>query len=601
MAPKFINELRDSVDIPLSLPNRLLCQFTAAGISIYTTNFSRLAHTRYKASTNGERLFSYCLTNLPVFHAADPHLQFGWHENSIWRNFGVHQFEYEHLLLIAAIAECLPEAYAGSVLSYLADDCEEEDRPKPSLAQWTAFARALNGVIITSDFALTLDDRMRLDPYRVTSGHSLSCTNSLIPPADFAQAVRALSDLSLAEAGQLTLVGGNFLGWFAAMAELFLGINVQISSRDGEVLHVFHADSKAWLYLIFVDDVNNLTPTAQSQNSRTPLLKVMCSPDKEASTIPRVPFTGRVAWDSLLPKTFESSFHRIAHQDSKCLVQSIGGLARLFEVLAQDPNTPETLISQENRNNPASLGAGLIQTICNWFPELRHLQGRFERLQKLGVEEAGHKCDEGAQGFVRLCGCTICSAVPYYASEDPGTLPQSFCLLAIMETILNLGLAMSRITVTSKVYPSRAGILCIYQRQVQKLLDAKNMARQGDEAEAYARPIVLFGRDWNANYARRLQNAVAIFSGSWPRNDLPENLVAISHEGICANILGVQHGDRRARRQDADVIRVQAGHVAWKQKAYSRLCFGSPKGISDSDYTWEEIHCDHISQPLYCK
>lgn len=603
MPPNTTNELRDSVDAPITYTNRLLGQFSNASISTYTLSFSRIAHTKYKSSTGGERVFNFCLTNLPVYVATDDNLQFGWNEKSIWRNMGLHLYEYEHLLLVAAIVECLPEFYAAAVLTLMADEHEDEERVRPALASWAALARSLNGLLTASEFALIIDDRMRLNPHRVTSGHSTKCTNSMISPADFANALLALGNLSIAGSGQLSLVGGNFLGWFCAFAEMFLEVNVQVTSGDGAELYATHTNSKALLRLIYVDDFEALAANVQMQDPKSVALTVMCGPDAEASAIPRLPFTGRLGWEALLPKVFEHSFHRIAHQDSKFLVQSIGGMARALQIMAEDPDTPEELVSQENRHNPASFGVGLIKTICDWFPELRHLQGRMERLQKLtDIQEVGGKCDAGAVGFASTCGCTICALLPYDAATDPRTLPESFCLLAIMETIINLGLAMSRITVVPKLYPSRAGVLGLYQRQVQKLLSSNKSMAGTTDSSSHQRLNTLFLRDWNAGYSVRLQTAIALFSGSWPEHDLHENLVALSHEGICAYVLGVQYGDEKsARRKDADVIRVQGGHIAWKQKIYNRACLGPPQGISRSDYTWEPIKCSHLSKELHLK
>lgn len=616
MAPKMTNELRDgTMDTPLKFSNTLLSQFSFADVHVYTMNFARVSTVIYEPSTSGERVINHCLTNLPVYVAADDRLQFGWNEQYIYRNFGLHQFEYHHILLISAMSECLPEVYVAAVLSHLSDRHETEERIKPTIESWTGIVRSMNGVLTTSDFALMLDQRMRLDPYRVTSGHSTSCTNSLISPADFAKALDALGKLSLERKGELTLVGGNFLGWFATFTELFLDLEVHISSRDGQELYATHRGGAASLHIIYLDEVGStLAPSLESKISETLTLTIMCPPDAEENTVPRIPFTGRVRWEGLLSMVFESSFNRIAHQDSKCFVQSVGGVARSFQLLAEDPETPDDMISQDNRLNPASWGMGLIQTLCNWFPEMRHLQGRLERLQRLDRTAAFGKCDEGAHGFTKLCGCTICGGLPYLGPNgewvtpqigigtDPPPydkgLPQSFCLLAIMETILNLALAMSRITVVPNVYPSRAGILCIYQRQVRKLLYAKGRVASIE----FDRVKTLFLNDWNAGYSRRLRTAAALFSGSWPETDLPENLCALRHEGISAYVMDIQYGEKSSKhRRDKDVIRVMPGHIAFRQKAYSRVTTGSPKDIKYGDYSWEEVSVDHMERKLYFK
>lgn len=213
MARKYTNELRDSIDLQLKYSNRVLLQFEFAGVPVYTNSFARFACTNYKPSTAGERYFNHSLTNLPVFVAVDDRLQFGFNEKHVWRNAGLHLYEYEHILLASALSECLPEAYVASILSCLGRMYEDKDRVNPSFSSWQAFVRSVNGLMSTLDFARMIDDRMQLDPYRVTSGHSTSCSNSLVAPDDFAKALKALGDLSLAGKGQLTLVGGNFLGW----------------------------------------------------------------------------------------------------------------------------------------------------------------------------------------------------------------------------------------------------------------------------------------------------------------------------------------------------------------------------------------------------
>lgn len=613
MAERPLNELRDgTMDTPMSFSNKLCSQFSFAGIHIYTMNFARIAAVDYKPSTYGQRAINHCLTNLAVFVAADDDLQFGWNENYIYRNPGVHQFEYQHFLLIAALSECFPEAYVAAVLSLLSDRYQEGSRIKPPMSHWLGLVRSISGILTTSEFALMVDVRMRLDPYRITSGHSTSCNNLLMPPAQFVKVLEALMKLSSDATGSITFVGGNLLGWLAAFTELFLGIKVHISSRDGQKLYATNVDSQASVNFVFLEDPDATPPATPAAKSMQPsdanTLTVMCPRDTADHTIPRVPFTGRVGWQGLLPNVFESSFNKIAHQESKCFVQSVGGVVRMFALLVEDPNTPEDLISKANRLNPASWGIGLIETLCNWFPEMRHLQGRLERLQTLDRAGAIGKCNEGALGFIRMCDCTICTGVQYRDAEgniveqsvDKGKFPQSFCLLAIMETIINLALAMSRITVVSSVYPSRAGILCVYQRQVRKLLDAKN--RPNTQKDGFDRIRTLFTNDWNANYSRRLQTAAAMFSGSWPKGDLPENLCALKHEGICAYVMDIQYGEKSTRHQlDKDVIRVLPGHVAFKQRCFTRATTGPPKGISEDDYSWEEASLDHMVRKLYFK
>ena len=216
MSRTYKNELAESVDLPMSFSNWMLEQFAFADVHLYTNSFARVACAKYKPSTSGERLFNHCLTDIQLYFAADDQLQFGWDELSIYRNHELHKYEYEHFLLASALGECLPEAYAAAVLSCLGQRFEDTRRLNPPLSQWKAFVRSVNGLVTTTDFALLIDERMQLDPYRVCSGHSTTCTNSLVAPSQFAKSLEALGNLSLAGQGQLTLAGGNFLGWVSS-------------------------------------------------------------------------------------------------------------------------------------------------------------------------------------------------------------------------------------------------------------------------------------------------------------------------------------------------------------------------------------------------
>lgn len=592
------NELVEDMDKNMQISNKVLSQFDGGHISFYALNWARMICEAYTPSLHGERIYNYCLTNLPVFIAADDRLQFGWNELCLYRNVQLHNFEYEHLLLSSALTECLSNNYAGAVMSHLGDPYEQGLRTKPCLQHFRELMGSLNGVLAASDFGLMLDDRIRLDPYRAIAGHATTQSNSLLDPTHFARALHALSDMSSGNLQELVLVGGSILAWFATFAELFLDFNVDISARDGARLYNLKtSDDRPTLKLIFTDDLNAEQRFHQEdhQGGRGLTLILLCPPSQKEQAVPRVPFTGRVNFETLLPKVFGNSFHMLTHQESKPFVRAVGGMSRLFQICLENPDIYSTTIAPEHKTNPASYGFGLIQTLCNWFPELRHLQGRFERVQRYDMQETQANCWDAADQFSRFCGCIICSQPPHEDAADR-SLPEGFCLLALMETIINLGLALSRVTVTPKLYPSRAGVLCLYQKQVAKLIRARE-----DWVPGYKRLDTLFIKDWNASDSQRLRDVVALFTGSWPEHDLADNLVAMSHEGVCAYTMTIQRGDSRAPRpEDAGLIRVTSGHIAWQQSNFSRVCFDLPQGVPN-DYTWEELKPRHLSKSLWCK
>ena len=121
---------------------------------------------------------------------------------------------------------------------------------------------------------------------------------------------------------------------------------------------------------------------------------------------------------------------------------------------------------------------------------------------------------------------------------------------------------------------------------------------------------ILYGEEWNAGYARRLKNAVAIFSGCIVDDDdvnAPENLVALSHEGICAYVLKLQmedSGQRQRQGGEEDVIRVVSGGIAYGSKVFERMCLGRPAGLDAAlveRIGWEEIIVGHLNEEVWCR
>jgi hypothetical protein len=163
----------------------------------------------------------------------------------------------------------------------------------------------------------------------------------------------------------------------------------------------------------------------------------------------------------------------------------------------------------------------------------------------------------------------------------------------MVETIISLGLVLSRMTVSPSIYPSRAGIQSFYASQVQKRLEARGL----HWTEHFR---LVYGNEWNAPGARRLQNAAQIFAGSRPEKDLPDNVVALSHEGICAYFVTLEKKKKVEAQEQIKLIRVVSGGIAVREKVFDRACLGPVKD-DDPDDPWEEVIYEHLEDSLYCK
>ena len=433
---------------------------------------------------------------------------------------------------------------------------------------------------------------MRLNQHSAAYDRPHDDSEPLPSPKDFAKALRSLADVVNGRQKDATLVGGDFVGWFAATAEFLLGLTVSVVDAHGRQLYPDQEVSDAQFKVVFAPQETPDVSALDASFARVLRLQPSSSP-APAPDLVTLPATGRVEWQSMLAKVFGRSFHRLCHTEVKTLGEALGGAARIIEFLTVTDDTTETqMLSGKDKANPASYGMGLVETISNWFPELRRLQGRMERAQKLDRQQANALCLCAISRLEELCGCDICS------TKDP-KLPHAgplsgFCLPVMMETILSLALSLSRIMVAPHLYPSRAGIIAIYHNQCTKRVEAKKFAKMSPP-----RLEVLYGDEWNASSPRRLQTCATIFTGCWPVSDVPSNLVALSHESVCVYVLRLQAGDAEPVVANDHIIRVVSGGIGWKQKMFHRVCVGHPGGSAGLD--WEEIRCSHFSEPLFFK
>lgn len=214
MAQRFLNELVESIDKPLSISNRLLGQCDGVGLHFYTINFARMAMQDIHIGSQGQRLYNHCLNNLPLVRTADPRLQMAWSEEHLLRNHGVNLFEYEHLLLASALSEYLSEPYAAAVFSEMAARYEDDTRQKPALSSFRNFVRCANGILATSEFPCIVDDRIRLNPYR-TPADGVQFAKQPQESLSVVKVAEALVSLNGKNGDQsdLVIAGGDVVGW----------------------------------------------------------------------------------------------------------------------------------------------------------------------------------------------------------------------------------------------------------------------------------------------------------------------------------------------------------------------------------------------------
>ena len=572
-----------------------LLRFSGARIDPYTRYVSFILFHDLNLSVKGQRNMNNAFANLPIYMsvAPDQRLGFGWGADNVIRDKAIHEGSYDHLAILTALGESFHEVYGAKILQALTSAVAGPEDMTPHFSQWRAALKACNGLLATTDFGLLVEEYVRLDPYRITM---IKDFESIFPPTSISEALRALMRVSSHHEKQITFIGSPVISWFAAVAEWLCDLRVSVHQSAGQLLHATHKGSEPQVVIVFVEAPGIRFTFEPWQENDVNIAALNLTQQSYPSNVHTTPFSGRVAWQSLLPRVFGKSFHYLDHDESKAFGGMIGAAARMFQGLAlgEGHEKHTELVSTQNRSNAASYGAGLVETLTNWLPELRRFQGRMERALKLNHEDASRAYVEYLGKIRKTCQCGICKSKDEVDSGNEGCPPpHGYCLAVMVETIISLGLVLSRMTVSPGIFPSRAGIQSFYASQVQKHLEARGL-----HWTKHFR--LVYGNEWNASGARRLQNAVQIFSGSRPETDLPDNLVALSHEGMCAYFVPLEKKMKMSDHEQVKLIRVVSGGIAVREKVFDRACLGFVKDAA-SDDPWEELVYEHLEDSLYCK
>ncbi|KIW67299.1 hypothetical protein PV04_06563 [Phialophora macrospora] len=582
----------------VSIPTATLRKLSGSRVDPYTRYVAYRLFKDLNIPSQGGRNINSALSNLPVHLSVAPgeKLSFGWGLSNVIRDKDVHEGSYEHLALMIALGETFHEPYAAKVLMALARAAAGPEDVTPHFCQWKAALHGCNGTFAASDFGLLVEDYLQLDPYPVSIPVGVSA-DTVFPASGVANALQALMSVTRGDQKQVTFTGSGIISWFGAIAEWLCDLRIAVYDSTGQELRVTHPDQEPQVNLVYVTEAG-LKATFEPRHQNGGGFEELSLVDRTYSPVLHtMRFGGRVAWQSLLPRVFGKSFHYLDHDHSKAFGTMIGSAARMFEGLAHGKGHEghDQLVSIQNQSNTASYGAGLIQTITDWLPELRRFQGRMERSLKLSHDEASASYVENLSKIRRACHCGICTSKDEVSPDQEGHPPDhGYCLAVLVETIISLGLALSRMAVTARFFPTRAGVYSFYQSQVARRMEARGL-------HWTMHFTLVYGNVWNATDAVRLATSVQIFAGSRPRNDLPDNLIALSHEGCCAYFMDLE----RTMKSTSDcpqvrLVRVVPGGINVSEKVFDRGAMG-PVHEADPDDPWEEVEYDHLPQSLFFK
>jgi hypothetical protein len=577
-----------------SMPWSLLAQYCAIGVDPYTVQVGRLLSDHFKLSVQGERNVSHALNNLGVYGRIDEGLSFGFGTNHIIRNPDLNVGGFVLTALCGVLLEYFDEEFTARVLGELVK-LQQLACPAPMtppLRQWKAMVHSCNGIFATARFGIVIEDFVQLNSPDF-KGIPQSTHAS---PRSIAQALHAIGLMSSGKEKQMTVMGGQDAGWIAAIAEWLFDFKVLVQGQDGARLYTNCENLEPEVLVVFN---YNMEADGSSGSMPTKGSLYLLAPGAEPGTNPGPSPSGRVEWH-FLAKVFGERFAKLtADGNATTLGLAIGSAARAFEGLVvgklETASTASDLATVRNMHSLGSYGAGLVETITTWMPGLRRYTGPMNRGVKMEFEEASACYSEQVAKLRIACGpCDICSLEDNRSTIQPRT-DRKFCKLVIVETIIALGLALSKMIVAADLFPKRAGIEGFYNRQVQKRIQTKDAA-----LTVLQHFVIVFGNELLPMNITRLEVCVEIFGGSDDAHDIRDGLVALSRAGVCAHLVVLEGASGRPGAGEEGLIRIVPGKITFQRRVYDRVSDGKTLRDSTSYHLWEAIETQNPPQQFYC-
>lgn len=571
--------------------------FSASRINPYCAQILIQACKNFNISIVGQRRLSKALNDLPYVEALDPNLSFGWGLEHLIRRSQLN-LSFEYVLITGTLADCFHNSYCTEVLHALAKRTIPKSQNTPHIYQFLDLISFMSGILATDDFGLLVENYIALDPYSVMQGGKYSTDRCLVPPASIAEALIAIGELTSGQRLQLSIRGGAVVGWVAALAEAFLNLTVTIESKKGDHLH--GPRENAQLILIYTDRPELVIEDATMPALTQEISNISLLPYSQQ--IHFVPFGGKVPWITMLPQIFGRCFHELDHKHLRVMCTAIGTAFRAMEAAKDDSSISAKRGPLLTNPPPETSASQLITTLTAYLSSLQHGQGRMERQLKLSPQEAAKIHMNSIHELCTICRCTFCSKAAdkapeasvgngVNASDDQGV---GYCLPAIVESIIMIGLLMARIVLVHPLNPSREGVQLLYKLRTDRFIKSTdhNVLSPTPSTVASLYDNVLTG-----STAQISRMAVKFFGGGHlpPLGDhlLPHETVALIHEGMVAFAAELA-GGKGVRRDMKGMVRIVNGGFGLRGKMYRIAAWSTQRPGGSETWQWEEIDLEHL-------
>ena len=560
-----------------------LSRYSAANIDIYTLQIGRLICSQFELSIDGRRKVSEALSKLKYLGSFGNAIWFGFGIRHVVRTLQMTEQGFMCLALCASLLECYHENIASEILNELTKTLKAPPELTPSINQWKALLHACNGTFATTSLGERVSYFTQLRYHGLgMNGRTQTRVDDYASPKSIAEVLQGIGAITRGQMKSMTVVGSNDACIIAAFSEWLFGLRISINN-GADSRELFTNCPGQSVQLLIILGLNATTTEQQTETSAlqlygktyhlmgfSPLLQLR---SEFGASFNR----GRVPWNTLLTTVFGGDFECVYKDETLTLAKAIGAAARLFRaIVSAEPGVPMPIIRAWETYTSSSSGRGYIASIIEWLPELAPLRRRMESACQISFEEAKVQYENQIAKLRSLCSCFVCApddrlqsgvrqedvvqadmqgeSTAKEETQEHGTARgethERFCQVVIVETIIALGLELSKIVLEQDLLPKRLGLERFYRiyedtRRLHKInlyhfesldpdIESMMNNKNRDSLLDHLGPFALICLTRISSGATSLKTCLEFFSGaSVDKNYFESHASAISNNGIC--------------------------------------------------------------------
>jgi hypothetical protein len=487
------------------------------------------------------------LASLPCNSAMGDRFWMGFGRRHIVRTLSSSSQGTVCVAFCGALAECFDEEVAAEILHEMVRTINAPTQLTPSILQWKALIKVCAGVLAQSDFSSLVEELIQLNPtfydldVDAQSYHKAdrsSCQN----PKLIAEAIQGIGDVSRDILGEITIVGGNAIGWLAAISEWLFSLSTSIETGDGAVVYRSTPEKRVQAHFVFNSASSNrssghfsheLQCVGKVYNINDPTMLFRTRSLSEGGPM----CGGRLPWTIIFQRFFGSTFESVVQDERRAFESIIGSVARMLSAIVKaDSKIPRHLIAAWRLYAFAAHGLGFVEFITWRFPELAPLRAGIESSSFGTLEEAYSSYENSLTKLKITCaarGCHVCNG-----SVEKNQKSERYCQPTMVKTVIALALTLASTEIARDLFIKSAGLWRFYQFQ-SKLAQRQNLPRS-DLGPSSGGGLYSSFWDWSSNAAvgcgwnRQFGEYIMLFYGN-QGHDLvsTRNATAVSSGGIC--------------------------------------------------------------------